>query len=241
MLVGENLTKTVESKTILDNASLCVTPGTAIAIIGPNGAGKTVLLHALSLIDPPTEGLVAIDDTEYQFPGAEMSETPWPTVTVVFQQFHLWPHMTLQDNILLPMKRNGASRYREGSFDDLVSRFRLTEVLKRYPNEASVGERQRTALARALICRPKFLLLDEVTSAQDIEHVQNMLTFFRQLKAEGVALLFVTHLLGFAGQLADEILFMDRGSIVERGNRSILSSPQSDRMKHFVSMMECLH
>jgi ABC-type polar amino acid transport system ATPase subunit len=184
---------------------------------------------------------VIVDDAEYRFPEPDSRmNPPWPMVTMVFQQLFLWPHMTMQQNILLPVQKRGITAADRDLFDQLAKTFRLDKVLDKYPNQASLGERQRVALSRALFLRPRYLLLDEITSAQDVEYVQVILKHLQGLKSAGVGLLFVTHMLGFAGRLADQVQFLDNGEVVESGPVSILSSPQTERMNRFVSLIEYL-
>ena len=241
MLIGEQLVQIVSGRTLIDQVNIRVKPGTATALIGPNGAGKTLLLHALSLVNPPTSGRVIIEDREFRFPATEVRRPPWPFLTVVFQQLFLWPHMTIRDNIWLPVQKVRVTSDHPEMFAQLTETFALKNLLDKYPNQTSLGERQRVALARALLLKPRYLLLDEITSAQDVEYIQVILHYLEELKRSGVGLLFVTHLLGFAGRLADEIHFLDNGEIVESGSVSILSSPRTERMRRFVSLIEYLN
>ena len=240
MIVGTNLTKVVNGSTILHDVSVTVKPGKALAVIGPNGAGKTTLLRNLSLVDLPTSGSVEIDNTRYDFLGKSGTSPapPWPHITVVFQQLFLWPHLTLRQNVLLPVSKRLDSSECEKVFQELIGLFQMDHVLDRYPNEASVGERQRVALMRAVVLKPQYLFLDEITSALDVEQIRHVLEYLIQLKKAGTGLLFVSHLLGFAQRLADEVIFLHEGTVIESGNASILTTPRTERMSQFVSLVE---
>lgn len=223
---------------VLDGVDVELQPGTVTALLGANGCGKSTLLRAIALIESADRGIVNIDGTTYRC--AEISRNdprPWPTITVVFQQLFLWPHLTVRENITLPQ-----SQHREPNslrrFDDLAQTFDLTAFADRYPNELSLGERQRVALARAQAVRPRYLLLDEVTSALDIEHITSLRRHLMALRNEGLAILLVTHLIGFARDVADRVLFMAHGGIAERGDAGILSAPQSPALARFLSVLD---
>jgi ABC-type polar amino acid transport system ATPase subunit len=232
--------KSVEKRTLLHDISLSCGSGECVAVIGPNGSGKTVLLKALSLADPPSEGRIELDKAIYDFPrpaGQNLHE-PWPDLTFVFQQLFLWPHLTLQANIAMPAEAqahdSGLVRKR---VRELSSELALDDLLSRYPNQVSGGQRQRVAIARALVLKPRWLLLDEPNSAQDVEQIGLLSSLFLRLKSEGVGIIFSTHLLGFAGGVADRVVFLDGGRQVEQGTAEILSNPKTDRMKKFVSIV----
>ena len=168
MLSGNNIRKSFDGTEVLQGVDIEVWPGRISVLIGPSGSGKTTLIRTLGLIDPPSEGQVIIDGHTYQFPlqKGQTIEPPWPDLTVVFQQHFLWPHLTLRRNILLPLSQRSETRR---SVDELIEIFGMDEFIDRYPNEVSIGQRQRTALARAFALEPKYILLDEITSALDVE------------------------------------------------------------------------
>lgn len=239
MLKATNISTRFGQDEIVCDVSLIVQPGEITAVIGPSGGGKSTLLRSLSLLDPPTSGTVEIDGHPYEFPGLErqLDETPWPALGVVFQQLFLWPHLTLRQNINLPLELRGLDS-RKAEAKDLLDYFELESAADRYPNETSLGQRQRAAFVRAIVLEPRYLLLDEITSALDVEHVAKVLEQLTRLKTEGVGILIVTHLLGFARRAADQVLFLDHGKIVECGGPSILGSPKSDRLRRFLSITE---
>ncbi|MFZ2886459.1 MAG: ATP-binding cassette domain-containing protein [Minisyncoccia bacterium] len=227
MLSATGVTKKCAGKEVIGAINITIKPGTITSLIGPSGAGKTTLLHALSLTDIPDAGAITIDEKHHVFPNTEDSH-PSSSVVLVFQQLFLWPHLTLRENILL------ANRLNETEMHELISAFGMEEFVDRYPNQTSLGQRQRGALARAIACKPRYLLLDEVTSALDIEQIELVMKYLMTLKNRGVGILLVTHLLHFAEQVSDRIVFMDKGTIIESGGKDLLTNPQRHRTKDFL-------
>ncbi len=238
MLRATGITKRFGTQDVLRGIDLTVEPGTITAIIGPSGGGKSTLLRALSLLEPPDAGSVEIDDEVHRFPdGAVTSGHPWPKLGVVFQQLFLWPHLTLRRNITLPLELRG-TRASDDGVDRLIKVFELDEAADKYPNQTSLGQRQRAALIRALVLEPRYLLLDEITSALDVEHVVRVLGQLREARANGTGILLVTHLIGFARSSADQIVFIDGGRVLEAGGASMLSNPKTERLARFLSLVE---
>ncbi|MBK8224350.1 MAG: amino acid ABC transporter ATP-binding protein [Candidatus Obscuribacter sp.] len=238
-LEAVGLVRERDGRRLLDDVSLSVRPGQITALIGPSGAGKTSLLKALSLLDNPDKGKVIIDGKVFDFPLARGQKiaTPWPELTVVFQQFFLWPHLTLRQNITLPLQKRRKSNYGD-YLEHLIESMDLKECIDRYPNETSLGQKQRTALLRALALQPKYILLDEITSALDVEQVAGILSELKRLKQQGIGMLLVTHLLHFAREAADNIVFLESGKVLESGGKNVLDSPVSQRVKDFVALAE---
>jgi len=263
MLEGKNLSRSNGGRKIIDNVDVQIEQGEITVIIGPSGSGKTTLLKLLALLDKPDGGSISIDGLEYKF--GQTNPSPWPQVTCVFQQLFLWPHLTLLENIKLPQRakpkidrrsqRRGTiidaeiaaeeqaqaapqpeREYRR--LDDLIEIFEMKEFINRYPNEASLGQRQRTALVRALVLQPKYLLLDEITSSLDVEQIAVILTYLKRLSHKGIGVMIITHLLNFAREAADKIIFVDSGQIIETGGREVLDNPQQERVKKFLSVIE---
>jgi ABC-type polar amino acid transport system ATPase subunit len=236
MLKATNISKRIGNTDLLKDVSLTVRPGEIVSVIGPSGAGKTSLLRALSLLESPDAGSVQVDDRTYTFPtkGSEMATPalPYPALTVVFQQLFVWPHLTVRENMVLPLKGDMDRKH----FDELVELFHMQDFLDRYPNEISLGQRQRTALARALLLKPKYLLLDEVTSALDIEQSHRLLQQLKRLAAQGVGIVFVTHALHLASTVSDKVIFMEDGHLVEVGPGAILKSPKTQRLRTFLDV-----
>lgn len=234
MIQAEDLCKTIQNQPVLNHISLKIGRGEIVSVIGPSGAGKTTLLRALTLIEPPDLGCLSIDAHHYRFPlGPHDSlRPPYPLMTAVFQQLFIWPHLTMRDNILLPVQKRGWDhRY----FDHLVTLFNMGTFLHRYPNQASIGERQRAALVRALLLKPSYLFLDEVTSALDIEQSLLIVDHLRDIAQEGIGLFLISHAIHLAKRVSDRVIFMEKGAIVETGSPDILSHPSTDRLSLFLS------
>jgi ABC-type polar amino acid transport system ATPase subunit len=239
MLQATKMTKKINGQQILAPCDITVERGEITTVIGPSGSGKSTLLRCLSFLDPPTSGQISINGDTYTFPllKGEKSPTPWPEVSVVFQDLLLWPHMTLRENIVFPVRKTFDSQT-EAYFEELIELFNMHEFVDRYSNEVSGGERQRAALVRALILRPKYLLLDEITSALDVEQVSIVLNCLQALKDKNIGILLVTHLLGFAHRAADHVIFIDNGTILESGGLELLNSPKNSRVRQFLSVIE---
>lgn len=238
MLAGKGLKKSFGVTVAVDDVNCSVEAGKITAVVGPSGSGKTTLLRMLSLIDHPEAGSVQLDGREYSFPlGADRIVPPWPRVTVVFQQLFLWPHLTLRENILLPAQRRGIGQSGQ-KLDELVTAFQMSEFIDRYPNETSHGQRQRAALARGLMLEPAYILLDEVTSALDVESIAAVIEHLTALRARGMGIFLITHLLGFARRSADHVLFLDSGRVLESGGKEILDRPTHPKLQRFIGLIE---
>lgn len=229
MLSARNIYKSFDDKKILNGVNIDIAPGQISCIIGPSGTGKTTLLRAMCLLDLPDEGVISIDDKEYK-----LNDTPWPEVTAVFQSLFLWPHLALRENIMLPARNHNPNA--EKDIEGLIKVFEMGKFIDNFPNQSSVGQRQRVALARALILNPKYVLLDEITSALDVEQSARILTKLSHLKERGIGVFLITHHLGFARQAADQIVFMDGGRIAEQGTPAILDNPKTERLREFLSL-----
>ncbi len=237
MLTATNIQKSYGLHRVLSGIDFTLEPGKITCLIGPSGGGKTTLLKCLSLVEQPDSGTIKIDDKNYNFPPtADRLPNPYPSMTVVFQSLFLWPHLTLRENILLPARN--VNENAEKDIDGLVKVFEMENFIDRYPNEASGGQRQRVALARALILNPRYILLDEITSALDVEQTAKILTKLTHLKERGIGTLLITHHLNFARHAADKIVFMADGKIIEEGTPSILEKPQSPRLQQFLNLAE---
>ncbi|MBU6234227.1 MAG: ATP-binding cassette domain-containing protein [Alphaproteobacteria bacterium] len=237
MLTTRGLGKSFGGKTVLRDVNVDIAPGTITCVIGPSGTGKTTLLRALSLLDLPDSGVISLDGQDYSFPlqqGAAITPAPWPKLTAVFQSLFLWPHLTLRENILLPARNIDAAKA-EKDIEGLIAFFEMQGFIDSYPNQASIGQRQRVAMARALILNPRYLLLDEITSALDVEQTVKILTKLGHLKERNIGVFLITHQIGFARKSADQIVFMDGGTVAERGGPDILDAPKTARLQQFLS------
>jgi ABC-type polar amino acid transport system ATPase subunit len=239
MITAKNIVKSFEGRTILNGVDLNIEQGKITCLIGPSGSGKTTLLRSIGLLEAPDSGSVDVNGKTYNFPTAngKIDNPPWPEMTVVFQSLFLWPHMTLRENIMLPARRAGLPNIEE-RLEELVQFFEMEHFIHRFPNEASRGQQQRVALARALMLQPKYILLDEITSALDVEQVAKVLEELQKLRDHGIGIFIITHLLGFARRASDQILFLNDGKIEENGGPEILVNPKSERLKNFVHLIE---
>jgi ABC-type polar amino acid transport system ATPase subunit len=238
MLAARNLSFSYPDKPVFKNVDIEVNPGGITVLIGPSGTGKTTLLRCLALLEPPQTGEIRVDDEvfKYPWPAGKPFVPPWPKLTTVFQQLFLWPHLTLRENILLPVRRRG-HKDMDGELENLIESFDMKEFINSYPNEASLGQRQRVALARALMLQPHYVLLDEITSALDVEQIAKILSYLKGLRGKNIGIFIITHLLGFARHAADKVVFMADGVIAESGGPDILRNPQTERLGQFLSVI----
>lgn len=241
MLSARNISKNIDGKTIIRSVSLHVDKGKCLAILGPNGSGKSVLLRALAMTDPPSSGSLCINGKSWVF-GSESPRPhtpPWPNLTMVFQQLFLWPHLSLLENIMLGIGGKRALPERDRLSRELIDRLDLGSVVNNLPNQVSHGQRQLTALIRALVLKPQILLLDEVTSALDLRQmgrVRDLLSEYK--KDEQLSLIVVTHLIGFASSLADEYAFVESGCILDAGRTIDELAQRCDLFAQFLLWQE---
>ena len=221
----------------LDDVSLDILPGQVVAVIGASGSGKSTLCRAINRLETIQEGTIEIDGERLPEEGGELTRLR-AEVGMVFQSFNLFPHRTVLDNITLaPIKvRRTARGEAEATACALLERVGLADQASKRPPQLSGGQQQRVAIARALAMGPKIMLFDEPTSALDPEMITEVLDVIRDLAAEGMTMLVVTHEMGFARSVADRVVFMDAGQIVESGAPDdFFSAPATDRARDFLS------
>jgi len=222
---------------VLKGIDLEIKEGEVVCIIGPSGSGKSTFLRCLNLLEVPTKGEIEIDNkliTDKKNDINKMREN----IGMVFQQFNLFPHLTVKKNIMLaPVDLKLKSEEEaEKKAMELLKRVGLEEKADVYPKKLSGGQQQRVAIARALAMEPDIMMFDEPTSALDPEMVGEVLQVMKELAAQGMTMVIVTHEIGFAREVADRVIFMDEGVIVEQGDpKDVILNPQNQRTKDFLN------
>ncbi len=246
LLTVDRLNKSYGALPVLKDVSFTLGRGERIALIGPSGSGKSTCLRAINFLDPPTNGDIRIDGELIgrRADGRLMTDAELAPqraeIGMVFQHFHLWPHLSVQANVALqPRKVRGLAANEAAKLaDELLAKVHLGHKSGEMPSRLSGGQQQRVAIARALAQQPKLLLFDEPTSALDPELVGEVLNVIKELANEGRSMVLVTHEIAFAREVADRILFMDGGRIVEEGpSRQILDHPREPRLRQFLSSL----
>jgi polar amino acid transport system ATP-binding protein len=222
---------------VLRGVDLEVNRGCVVCVIGPSGSGKSTLLRCINLLEPPDAGRIYLEGTEIT--GHHRGEVDFVRrrVGMVFQQFNLFPHMTALQNVALAQRRvlERSEQEARAKSRDLLDRVGLSDKVDEYPERLSGGQQQRVAIARALAMDPHVMLFDEVTSALDPELVKEVLDVMRELAAEGMTMVVVTHEMGFARDVADRISFLDDGIVAEEGDaRALLDDPREERTRRFL-------
>jgi len=218
-----NLHKYFGKHHVLKGINLDVEKGSVVCIIGPSGSGKSTLLRCINLLETPSEGEIYVDGESITDPKQDINALR-TEIGMVFQRFNLFPHMTVLENITLaPMKVRGISQAEaEETAMKLLKRVGLADKAPAYPKQLSGGQQQRVAIARALAMQPKLFLFDEPTSALDPELVGEVLDVMKAMAQEGTTMVVVTHEMGFAREVADRVIFMDDGVIIEDNPPSII-------------------
>ena len=222
---------------VLKDVSEHISRGEKVVIIGPSGSGKSTFLRCLNRLEEPSAGEILFENISITSPKNDINKLRM-RMGMVFQHFNLFPHLTILENItlapikLLKKNKDEAEKYAM----ELLTRVGLPEKADAYPNQLSGGQKQRIAIARALAMNPAVMLFDEPTSALDPEMVGEVLDLMKELAEDGMTMVVVTHEMGFAKEVANRILFMDEGRIVEQGTpEQIFTNPQSPRLKDFLS------
>lgn len=239
MIEVKNLEKSFGKNHVLRGINETINEGEVVCIIGPSGSGKSTFLRCLNLLEQPTSGEVILDGEKINAPDRDIDKIR-EKLGMVFQNFNLFPHMSVLDNITMaPIKVKGQARGEaEAEARRLLDVVGLLDKAEAYPSSLSGGQKQRVAIARALAMRPEIMLFDEPTSALDPEMVGEVLAVMKQLAEDGMTMVIVTHEMGFAREVADRVLFIDGGVILEQGTpEEIFGNPQNERTQTFLSMV----
>lgn len=237
------LRKSFGANEVLRGINLEVTRGEVVCIIGPSGSGKSTLLRCVNMLETPTSGTVAVGGIELTDPDCDL-DAARTSLGMVFQQFNLFPHMTAMENVTVALRKvlKRSRSEAERIAGEQLARVGLSEKALSYPAQLSGGQQQRVAIARALAMGPSVMLFDEATSALDPELVGDVLAVMRSLAEEGMTMLVVTHEMGFARNVADRVIFMDEGVIMEQGKPAdVLGNPSVDRTKKFLASVLGTH
>ena len=247
LLRAESLRKSFGSQQVLKDISFDLRKGETLSLLGPSGSGKSTCLRCLNFLEKPDGGAVFLEDKRIgQVPARRgglrlMTDTELAPqraeMAMVFQLFYLWPHLSVRDNVALgPIKSGGLSRAEAHALaDEMLDKVHLRHKADEYPERLSGGQQQRVAIARALAQRPKVILFDEPTSALDPELVGEVLGVIKELAEEGRSMILVTHEIRFAREVADRVIFMDGGHIVEQGPAAeVIDRPQMPRTQAFL-------
>ncbi|ODG91255.1 MULTISPECIES: amino acid ABC transporter ATP-binding protein [Bacillaceae] len=236
MIKITNLNKSFGNVHVLKGITTTIEQGSVVAVIGPSGSGKSTFLRCMNLLETPSNGEIWMDEIEVTNPKCNIMKIR-EDVGMVFQHFHLFPHMTVLENITYaPINVKGMSKTKaEENAKALLEKVGLLEKANVYPPKLSGGQKQRVAIARALAMEPKVMLFDEPTSALDPEMVKEVLEVMKSLAHTGMTMVIVTHEMGFAKEVADRILFLDEGNLVEDATPiELFTKPKTNRAKLFL-------
>lgn len=243
----ENLCKNFGDLEVLKNVNLTVEQGEVIVLIGASGAGKSTFLRSLNTLETITSGKIFIDDELFihaengkvvESMAPEQHKAKLIEMGMVFQRFNLFPHLTVQENVMVaPVNVKKVSKEAAAAKAiELLGKVGLADKAQEFPNRLSGGQQQRVAIARALAMEPKIMLFDEPTSALDPELVGEVLNVMKDLAAQGMTMICVTHEMGFAREVADRVVFMGEGTILEEGSpQEVFTNPKTDKAKQFLA------
>ena len=237
MIEVRNLEKSFRDLHVLRGINETVSEGEVVCVIGPSGSGKSTFLRCLNLLEEPTGGDVILDGEKINAEGVDIDQIR-EKLGMVFQNFNLFPHMSVLDNITLaPVKVKGQEKTEaEKEARRILGVVGLSDKAEAFPSSLSGGQKQRVAIARALAMKPEIMLFDEPTSALDPEMVGEVLAVMKDLAENGMTMVIVTHEMGFAREVADRVLFIDQGVIMEQGTpEELFGNPQNERTKSFLS------
>ena len=244
MITIDGLHKQFGQLEVLKGIDLKINKGQVVVVIGPSGSGKTTLLRCLNILEVPTSGSITIDDQTTDF----SMKVPKKSVEIlrrksamVFQHYNLFPHMTVLQNVMegpIIVKKLSKVEARKRA-ESLLVKVGLSDKLDYYPHQLSGGQQQRVGIARALALEPKVMLFDEPTSALDPELVGEVLQVMKDLADEGITMVVVTHEMRFAKDVADEVIFMDQGKIIERSEpNEMFTQPKEERTRQFLNLIQ---
>ena len=237
LIEAKDLRKSYGKHEVLRGINVEITKGEVVAIIGPSGCGKSTFLRSLNLLEEPTDGEIFFEGTDITDESVDINEIR-EKMGMVFQQFNLFPNMTIRENIMLaPVKRKKMTKEEAAKkADELLERIGLLDKADAYPAQLSGGQKQRIAIVRALAMNPDVMLFDEPTSALDPEMVGEVLELMKELAAEGMTMVVVTHEMGFAREVASRVLFINEGVIQEDNKpEEIFEHPKTPRLQEFLA------
>ncbi|WP_375464996.1 amino acid ABC transporter ATP-binding protein [uncultured Methylobacterium sp.] len=237
MIAIDGVSKWYGDFQVLTNCTTQVAKGEVVVVCGPSGSGKSTLIKCVNALEPIQKGQITVNDTKVVDKATNLPKLR-SRVGMVFQHFELFPHLSITDNLTVAQRkvlgRSKEDAHKRGL--DLLSRVGLSAHAKKFPGQLSGGQQQRVAIARALAMNPVVMLFDEPTSALDPEMVGEVLDVMVQLASEGMTMMVVTHEMGFARKVADRVIFMDRGEIVEDARKQdFFGQPRSERAQQFLS------
>lgn len=228
---------------VLQHVSFRTAPGETLVLLGPSGAGKSSLLRMMNLLDTPDAGVLRIGESEFSFPSSlstaefnRQTQALRRKVGMVFQQYNLWPHLTVMENLIeAPVKLLGMSKaaaMEKGGY--LLAQLQLADKRDAWPARLSGGQQQRVAIARTLMMDPQVLLFDEPTAALDPEITKEVAEIIRNLGQTGITQVVVTHEVEFARKVASQVIYLEKGRIIEAGSAAIFQAPQTSRFAEFL-------
>jgi len=239
MIVVKDLHKSFGDLEVLRGVDLHITPGEVVVILGPSGSGKSTLLRCINQLEEITSGTIIVDGFDVTDKNTDINYVRAET-GMVFQLFNLFPHMTVLQNVTLGPSKVRKIDHKEADKLglDLLKKVGLEDKARVYPDNLSGGQKQRVAIARSLALKPKSILFDEPTSALDPELIGEVLEVMKTLAREGMTMIVVTHEMGFAKEVADRVIFMDEGMIVEQNTPdAFFANPQNERTRNFLALV----